>query len=146
MALQYRIQRPAQGPAPVPSAKPDTTYIHDTLYFPEPVPVYKFKEKLDTVYLPESGVEIKTDSLIIPIETTIYRTDQYKAVVEGYRAKLSDLEIYGTSTQITTPPVVLQSSRWGLGVTAGVAVTKTGWAPALTLGITYNIYQPKRRL
>lgn len=154
-AIQKGLQK--TGPVPIQELKPDTLYIHDTTRIPDPVPVYKTVTRLDTIYMAESGITAlpeaapedsvtayRPDSLVVPIETTVYKTEDYRAVVEGYRARLTELEIYGTSLQITKP-VVLQSSKWGVGVTAGVAVTKDGWAPAVTLGVTYNIYQAKRR-
>lgn len=144
LGMTLQKQRPTPPPAPIQVLKADTVYIHDTTKILDPVPVFMEIEYYDTEYIAESPIIIKGDSLVVPIETKIYQTDEYRAVVQGYRAKLSELDIYGTSTQITQP-VVLQSSKWGVGVTAGVAVTKTGWAPALTLGLTYNIYQPRKR-
>lgn len=139
---QRETRRPA--PVPLPDVKPDTVYIHDTTKILDPIPVFETIEHFDTVYIAESEIIIKEDSLVVPIQTKIYQTDEYRAVVQGYKAKLTELDIYGTSMRISQP-VVYDRTPWSLGIAAGVAVTRDGWTPAITLGITYNLYQPLRR-
>lgn len=139
---QRETRRPA--PVPLPDVKPDTVYIHDTTKILDPVPIFQTIERTEIEYIAESEIIIKEDSLVVPIQTRIYQTDEYRAVIQGYKAKLTELDIYGTSMRISQP-VVYDRTPWGLGIAAGVAVTRDGWAPAITLGITYNFYQPIRR-
>lgn len=136
MTLQKQFGR---SPAPVDYMKPDTTYIHDTTYIDRPVPKLVYLDRTDTVRIKESHIIIQKDSsLVIPIETKVYKNERYRAVVEGYRPKLKELELYTEHMQITKP-VVTPTSRWGIGVTAGPVLTKDGVTAGVMVGITYNL-------
>lgn len=140
VVLGMGIQRHIQGtPAPVTVMPPDTTYIHDTTYIDRPVPVKEYITRRDTVFIENSGIIIQKDSsLVIPIETKVYENDKFRAVVEGYRPRLMELELYTEHMQITKP-VVIPTSRWSIGVTAGPVVTRDGIKPGISVGLTYNL-------
>lgn len=140
--IQRHIQR---APAPVNQMKPDTIYVHDTILFPDPVPVTVYVDRVVPESKEETDIVDQGDSLLIPIVTKVYENEHYKAVVEGYLPKLKELQIYSESMQITKP-VMYQTSRWGIGVTAGVAVTQDGVKPAVTLGVTYNFKNFRTKL
>lgn len=145
VALGMSIQRQFQRQSVVMSEmKPDTTYIHDTTYIPEPVPVLMYVDRTETELISESPIIIHEDSLEIPIETKVYENEKYKAVVEGYHPKLKDLEIYSEQIRIRQP-VVIHSSKWSIGVTGGLVVTEDRVKPGVVIGATYSLKQfPKR--
>lgn len=143
MCIQHTVQR---TPAPVDFMKPDTTYIHDTTYILDPIPVLMYADRTEIQLIDSSDIVIKGDSLIVPIETKVYEEKEFRAVVEGYHPKLKELEIYRTDMQITQP-VMARNSRWSLGVTFGPAFTQDGVSPAVVIGATYNLktFQVKRK-
>ena len=139
VVLGMSIQRHIQGtPAPVTAMPPDTTYIHDTTYIDKPVPKLVYTDRIVAEPIDSSDIAVRDDSLLVPIETKIYENDKFRAVVEGYRPRLMELELYTEHMQITKP-MVIPTSRWSIGVTAGPVVTRDGIKPGISVGLTYNL-------
>lgn len=135
MALQRDMQKSHE---PIVKEKHDTTYVHDTTFIPQPVPVFLTVDRVETVFLGDTDIVMVEDSLRVPIEQKTYKTDRYKAVVEGWKPNLLSMEIYDNS-MVVTNTVVREPSRWSIGLSAGVTATGKGLAPGVTLGLTYNI-------
>lgn len=126
--------------------------IHDTIKVDKPVevevipdgydlvPVGKYSDALSTIDALEDSLARKPkiivkDSLVyvnIPMEKKEYRDENYFAIVSGYKPTLEYIETYNTTKTIR--------KRWGVGVTAGVGVTKDGLSPSVTIGATYLLF------
>ena len=85
-------------PVPAPTVEP--TKKRETV---KPVKVDdQGKPVGDTVYIkPDDVIEKPDGSLEIPVERKTYTTDDYKAVVEGWRPNLISMEVYQKTTSIT---------------------------------------------
>ncbi|MDE6499836.1 MAG: porin family protein [Rikenella sp.] len=124
----------------------DTVVVRDTIREPIPVPVVREIVRHDTIRVPV-GDTLPGDSVAVslPIERKTYRTDDYRAVVEGYRPSLVEMEIYRQSTTIatTTDRVITDKKRWGIGIQAGygynLGTNKPG--PYIGLGLQYSLWR-----
>ncbi|MDR2912761.1 MAG: hypothetical protein LBV38_05665 [Alistipes sp.] len=149
----------------------DTIIIRDTLRETTFVPVTRHITRVDTVFLPirgdtASGDTIRNDVLEksppafrLPIEQKTYTTANYRAVVEGFRPSLIELEIYRATPKITTTTNITREirtplprgepksgqprsgppPRWGLGIQTGWGVTPQGPTPYIGVGVQYNV-------
>lgn len=95
----------------------------DTAYFPL-LTDYDYTDSINT------GDSV---SVAIPIETKEYKTDNYRAIVSGYKPNLDLMEVYSKTQTITITP---KKQRWGLGLHAGYGYPG-GWY--IGAGISYNI-------
>lgn len=136
--LPLRCLKPAENGQEVR----DTTWLHDTTYIDNPVPVEVTPKGYELVPIGtidritgqilalEDSLEkkpkiVKKDSLIyidVPMETRHYGDSTYDAWVSGYKPSLDSLRIYTTSMQIdiTKPPA--PPKRFGIGIQAGLGV------------------------
>lgn len=78
------------------------------------------------------------DTVFVPEERRVYEDSSYRAVVSGFRPALDSLTIYPRRVVETRLLPAPRRSRWGIGVTAGAAITPGGVSPALTVGVTYT--------
>lgn len=127
--------------------KPEVVVVRDTIKVPVPVPVSDGvvdkvvvppRKDSDTVQNDErtpDGTNVPTEDkkpvddtpsvlpsgeVEIPIERKTYQTDDYKAVVEGWRPSLVSMEVYPKTTTITQTK--LKKPVFSLSVGPGV-----GW-------------------
>ncbi|MGJ0790791.1 DUF6808 domain-containing protein, partial [Bacteroides faecis] len=105
------------------------------------MPVKETLKRTDTVYLPiivdtttDRTVEGDSVPVIIPITSKAYNTDNYRAVVSGYKPSLDFMEVYGEKEIITLKP---KQKRWGLGLQFGY-----GYPGGLYVGggVSYNLF------
>ncbi|MCM1522070.1 MAG: hypothetical protein NC039_05390 [Muribaculaceae bacterium] len=107
----------------------DTVVRHDTVRVHIPVPTEaKPSERIVTIH----------DTIHLPAERRVYEDTVFRAVVSGIEPRLDSLTFY-RPVQTITLRSERQSSPWGIGVTAGAAVTSHGLTPSITFGITYTI-------
>ena len=114
----------------------DTVTLIDTVRDTVPEPVLVRFDHWDTLYFPllvDSG-SIDTIPFTIPIEKKEYRTEEYHAIISGYKPELELMEVFRKTQTITLKP---KSKRWGLGLQAGYGVPY-GWY--VGVGISYNIW------
>lgn len=129
----------------------DTVIVREVVRDTVPVPVVRRVVRIDTVFVAtipnaESGVagSCKTDSLggidsarvVLPIERRVYSTADYRAVIEGFRPSLTEIEVYRTTASITR----IRSPGWGVGVQAGLGFTSRGMAPYVGVGVHYRLW------
>nr|DAI16514.1 MAG TPA: hypothetical protein [Caudoviricetes sp.] len=106
------------------------------------VPVQKYKEvvRYDTIHDTADG---KPLHLPIPISRYLFTDDStYRMEVEGYNVKANSIEVYPrtvTQTIIQRVEVPGKPKRWGIGVSAGAALTPQGIRPYLGVGVQYNL-------
>lgn len=118
----------------------DTLTLYDTIVKPVPTPEYITVIRTDTCYLRVPADTVKVP-VVVPIERKVYQTDDYRAVIEGYRPELVDMQIFRQTRIITQPPS--KPKRWGVGVQAGYGlVPATGkFEPYIGIGVQYSIWQ-----
>lgn len=107
--------------------------VRDTILNPYQVEVIRF----DTLWFPLLVDDGEVDSVpfSIPIESKEYRTEQYRAIISGYRPSLDFMETYNITQNITTTP---KMKRWGLGLQAGYGYPSGIYAG---VGVSYNLFQ-----
>lgn len=123
--------------------KGDTVHIRDTVRDTIPKPVKETPKHTDTVYLPilidtttDRTVEDDSIPVLIPITSKEYKTDDYRAVVSGYKPSLDSMELYRDNKIITLTPLQ-KKKRFGLGLQAGYSYPG-GWY--LGAGISCNLF------
>lgn len=141
---------------PVVTVKTDTLVTHDTIINKVPVPVKEEVIRYDTVTLqisPDSIGEdgykgvVKPDTIkdrggvtrgqngdvVIPITQKTYKTDDYKAVVAGFRPSLVSMELYPKVKTITREVTKVLKPRWSLTVGPGLSYWDNKIAPSVSL-------------
>ena len=110
--------------------------VRDTLLAPKYVQVERFDTIRDTVdgnpiYLP------------VPISSYLFTDDStYLIDMEGYNVKARSIEVYPrtiTQTVIERIEVPGTPKRWGIGISAGGALTPHGVQPYIGVGVQYNL-------
>ena len=110
--------------------------VRDTLLVPKYVQVKHFDTIRDTVdgnpiYIP------------VPISSYLFTDDStYRIDMEGYNVKARSIEVYPrtiTQTVIERIEVPAKPKRWGIGVSAGGALTPHGVQPYIGVGVQYNL-------
>jgi len=118
----------------------DTVYVYDTVVNEVPQYINRYITRIDSVpyylYTWDTLVIADTIYVPVPIERKEYKTDEYFAIVEGYKPALSYIETYNKTTYVTE--YVTTKQRWGLGIQAGV-----GYGNKVTtyvgVGVQYNL-------
>lgn len=114
------------------------TVIHiDTVRDTVPHTVLVRFDHWDTLYIPlliDSGI-VDSVPFAIPIEKKEYRTENYHAVISGYKPELELMEVFKKTLTITVTP---KPKRWGFGLQAGYGVPH-GWY--VGVGVSYDIWQ-----
>ena len=118
--------------------------IHDieihTIIQPIPVPQYIVDVGEVEIPFPMDAI-VKKDTIKdtvyinIPIQRKTYNTDDYRAVISGYRPNLDTMIIYHKKEIIYE-----KSRRWGIGLTAGYGVGREGFSPYLGAVVYYRIW------
>lgn len=138
------------GKSPEPVILRDTVTVRDTVYPPVPAPKIVTTVRRDTVTVnykaaadvPDSVPKILSDSsTIVPVTENVYETEDYRAVIEGYRPRLVSMELYPVTKTITATSFVTRSPRWA--ITGGVGIGYTpgkGTDPYLGFSIGYVIW------
>lgn len=113
----------------------DTVTVTDTIVREIPVPRTVTVVRIDTCYLSSPTDTIRIP-VAVPIERKTYTTSDYRAVVEGYRPSLVEMQVYQKQQTITqTIPISNKSKRWGIGIQAGYGYIPTVNKTALYIGV-----------
>lgn len=118
----------------------DTITVRDTVRDSIPRPFIVRFDHWDTLYIPLYNIDTpSTDSvpvpIPIPIEQKEYVTEDYRAVISGYRPSLDVMEVFRQTQTVT---VREKPKRWGIGPQAGFGVPG-GWY--VGFGVSYDIWQ-----
>ena len=112
----------------------------DTIRDTVPVPKYVHIVRYDTIHDTADGKPIH---LPIPIGRYLFTDDStYRMEVEGYNVQANSIEVYPrtvTQTVIQRVGVPGRPKRWGIGVSAGAALTPQGIRPYFGVGMQYNL-------
>ena len=124
----------------------DTVIVHDTIRPKIPAPLVVTVVRYDTLKIHADTTIACADStqpsMVIPIEQKEYITDDYRAIVEGYKPRLVDIELYrqtvfinkNTTTTITAHP------RWAVIAGVGTGWTPIGFQPQIGVNVGYVIW------
>ena len=132
----------------------DTITIYDTMRYIAPQVTARSNARFEVYQLPRVRVLpplavtdirdtvtiVDTVQVYVPIERVVYSTDQYYAIVEGYQAKLVQLDIYNATKVVRE--TVTKRKHWGVsvGIQGGYGITPKGMQPYAGVGVTvgYN--------
>jgi hypothetical protein len=130
--------------AGIVSERIDTLILRDTLRDTVLIPVDRYIVRLDTVTVKVAGDTLYVE-VEVPIERKEYRTDDYRATIEGFRPELIAMEIYRQTHYITEMKTieVPNRNRWGIGLNVSYgAYVRDGqikMAPFIGAGVQYNL-------
>ncbi|WP_302802098.1 DUF6808 domain-containing protein [Alistipes ihumii] len=142
IAAAFLLGRRSVKPEIVKIHRTDTVVVRDTVRETVLVPKIRYLTRVDTVLLLVPGDTVKVP-VLVPISRNVYEGEDYRAVVSGFRASLDTLDIF-RKTQTVTNTVVQRvevpgkPKRWGIGVSAGYALTPQGVKPYIGAGISYS--------
>jgi hypothetical protein len=142
IAVAFLLGRRSVKPEIVEIHRTDTMWMRDTVRETVLVPKIRYLTRVDTVLLLVPGDTVKVP-VLVPISRNVYEGEDYRAVVSGFRASLDTLDIF-RKTQTVTNTVVQRvevpgkPKRWGIGVSAGYALTPQGVKPYIGAGISYS--------
>ena len=111
----------------------DTVVVRDTIREPIPVPIVRTVVRYDTVPGDSAAV-------VLPIERKTYETEDYRAVVEGYKPSLVEMEVYRQSAIVTNTVVQPKRPRWALTVGPGVGYGPRGVQPYVGVSFGFVIW------
>ena len=131
--LGYHVQEVSSMMTP----KTDTVIIVDTLRDTVPVPVRETVTKYIQVSADTIVKYIKGDTVFLPVIQKEYSTPDYHAWVSGYNAALDSINFFPKTVYVTQK---IPARRWGLGVSAGYGVGRSGLSPYAGIGIYYKIW------
>ncbi|WP_455639786.1 DUF6808 domain-containing protein [Parabacteroides sp.] len=122
--------------------KTDTFIRVDTLRERVPYPVYETViqtvPELFPVYITLEGDTVREPILVpVPITQKEYLTDHYHAWVSGYNPSLDSVDVFRATVYIKER---IKPRRWGLGVSAGYGIGRSGLSPYLSVGVYYRIW------
>lgn len=118
----------------------DTLVVRDTIR--EILPVYKDRTITRTEWVQVSDTIHHHDTLFVALdfERKVYESEDYRAVVEGYRPVLSEIAVYPKTTYITTKETEIR--RWSAGITIGPGILYDGiglhGGIGIVAGLQYN--------
>ena len=142
IAAAFLLGRRSVKPEIVKIHRTDTVVVRDTVRETVLVPKVRYLTRVDTVLLPVPGDTVEVP-VLVPISRKVYEGEDYRAVVSGFRASRDTLDIF-RKTQTVTNTVVQRvevpgkPKRWGIGVSAGYALTPQGVKPYIGAGISYS--------
>jgi hypothetical protein len=142
IAVAFLLGRRSVKPEIVEIHRTDTMWMRDTVRETVLVPKIRYLTRVDTVLLLVPGDTVKVP-VLVPISRNVYEGEDYRAVVSGFRASLDTLDIF-RKTQTVTNTVVQRvevpgkPKHWGIGVSAGYALTPQGMKPYIGAGVQYN--------
>ena len=142
IAAAFLLGRRSVKPEIVEIHTTDTVVVRDTVRETVLVPKVRYLTRVDTVLLKVPGDTVEVP-VLVPISRKVYEGEDYRAVVSGFRASLDTLDIF-RKTQTVTNTVVQRvevpgkPKRWGIGVSAGYAITPQGVKPYIGAGISYS--------
>ena len=137
--LDCRTRR--NSPGEPQTIKVDTLVIHDTIKVTEPDSVTK--KVVDSVLVPITDTIRLRDTLYVFLEREQVRWEDSlsRVYASGINPQV-DSVIHYTRDRIVTreiPVIRTKKTRWGVGFQVGVAVGKSGMAPYIGGGVSYNL-------
>lgn len=112
--------------------------IRDTILIPKAV----YISRIDTVFFESPGDTVRIP-IPVPITQKTYQTDSYKAVIEGFKPSLIEMEVYQETKYITEQitKTIRKKPKFsvGVGVSGVYDLKHQTFGPALSVGLHYNL-------
>lgn len=88
-----------------------------------------------------SAVKVSEDSVsvTIPITQKLYETEDYRAYVSGYNARLDSIFVNSKSTVVRIRDPA-KPKRFSIGLQAGYGMTPKGFQPYVGIGVSVNLF------
>ncbi len=128
-------------------APADTILLVDTVRIASPKPLRtlmgeaRITRRLPLVKPEFAGNDSlqSTDSanVMIPIDTTVYHTGNFRAVISGFNARLDSMEIYRNEKIITRN---VKPKRWAVSCGIGLTVAPGSVKPGIYVGVGYVLH------
>lgn len=150
MALSFIAGRYAFRPGNSTAGTGDTIKTVDTFRYAIPAPIAEKIIGAETipiyipvpspVTMPDSGTLDLNDSIevqaVLPLSQKEYKDEKYHLWISGVHPRLDSINVYERTNTVIPP----KFRRWGLGITAGYGMTRTGLSPTISIGVTYRIW------
>lgn len=132
----------SRSPTKCNTGKADTvTSVHvvtkvlvDTQYILSPFPYLAWIDHADT---------IRTDTCVHLREYREYRDSNYYAKISGVQPRLDEIWVFPkTITEYVYQDRIVheKQKRWGLGLSAGYGMSKSGLSPVVAVTVNYNLF------
>lgn len=142
-ALAFCLGWCSRSPTKCNTGKADTvTSIHvvtkvdvDTQYILSPQPYLAYIDNSDTIHASDTCCHLR--------EYKIYQDSNYYAKVSGVNPRLDELRIYQkTITEYVYQDRIVREKqkRWGIGLSAGYGISKSGLSPVVAVTVNYNLF------
>ena len=108
----------------------------DTQYILCPVPYLAWIDSTDTIRISDSCCHLR--------EYKEYQDSNYYARISGIAPRLDEIRVYPRTvyqTQYIYRDIILKPKKWGIGVSAGYGIGKSGFSPVLAVTVNYNLLQ-----
>lgn len=116
------------------SVRSDTIIVVDTIIARTPAPA---RDTLIRYEKLAGDTIIRNDTIYVPVVQKEYVTDNYHAWISGYKPSIDSIVVYPKTTYITKK---VPARRWGLGVTGGYGIGRSGLSPYIGVGVYYRIW------
>ena len=142
ISVAFLLGRRSVKPEIVELHRTDTLLLRDTVRETVLVPKVRYLTRVDTVLLKVPGDTVEVP-VMVPISRNVYEGEDYRAVVSGFRVSIDTIDTFRktqtlTNTFIQRGEVPGKPTRWGIGVSAGYALTPQGVKPYIGAGISYS--------
>lgn len=142
ISVAFLLGRRSVKPEIVELHRTDTLLLRDTVRETVLVPKVRYLTRVDTVLLKVPGDTVEVP-VLVPISRNVYEGEDYRAVVSGFRVSIDTIDTFRktqtlTNTFIQRGEVPGKPKRWGIGVSAGYALTPQGVKPYIGAGISYS--------
>lgn len=142
IAVAFLLGRRSVKPEIVEIQRTDTVVVRDTVRETVLVPKIRYLTRVDTVLLKVPGDTVEVP-VLVPISRNVYEGEDYRTVVSGFRVSIDTLDTFRktqtlTNTFVQRGEVPGKPKRWGIGVSAGYALTPQGVKPYIGAGISYS--------
>ena len=120
----------------------DTIVVRDTIreYYPQEVErVVVRTERVEVPIVVRDTIR-EVIEVELPIEEKEYKSEEYFAIIGGYKPYLKSIEVYPRTEYINATETITKRKRWGvsLGVQAGYGMTPVGTQPYAGVGVTFG--------
>lgn len=136
---------------PVVAVQGDSVIVRDTVRIEVPAPSKTETVKRDTVRvlilsdsLRHTPTRLEADTvprltpdslLIVPVSRREYKTEDFRAVVEGWRPTLAEIEVYPKTVTVTNTVTRLRRPRFAAVAGLGGGYTGAGVAPFVGVSV-----------
>lgn len=121
-------------------ARADTLYVRDTVTVYKPSKVTRTIKDTVKVIVKETQIDTVHDTIYayLPQENIVWQDDRCIVYAHGISPQVDSVTHFN-SNMVVTKTVTNKPKRWGIGINAGLGLSKDGISPYIGAGISYNI-------